>query len=254
LSLKWLGVTLAIVALASPILTSHYSNFKKNGRDIVLIVDSSDSMRQQGFDAANREKNKFDVVKEVASDFVRRRENDRVGLITFADIAFVASPLTFEKKFLQQIIEMQRLGVAGTRTAINDSLVQSYAMLESSKAKTKIVILLTDGIDSVSKISVDEVKSLIRKSDIKLYTIGVGTDKDFDGEYLESLATAGKGVAFSAENSQKLSEIYTKIDQLEVSKIDEKKIVTETYLFTYPLVMAIFLLLFFIYFRTVRGA
>ena len=252
-ALKWLGIILAIVALASPVLTKEYSNSKKHGRDIVLIVDTSDSMRQQGFDMSNRAKNKFDVVKEVAASFVDKRENDRIGLITFADIAFVASPLTFETKFLRQIIGMQRLGIAGKRTAINDALVQSYGMLEKSKAKSKIVILLTDGVDNMSEITVDEVSSLVSKSEAKLYTIGIGTERDFDGDYLRKLAKAGKGLAFAARNSQMLTKIYDEIDRLEVSKIDDKKVVQHTYLFTYPLVFSILLLLFFIYFRTMRS-
>jgi len=251
--LKWLGIILAIVALASPVLTKEYSNSKKHGRDIVLIVDTSESMKQQGFDVTNRAKNKFDVVKEVAADFVAKRANDRIGLISFADIAFVASPLTFERKFLQQIIGMQRLGIAGRRTAINDALVQSYAMLEKSKVKSKIVILLTDGVDNMSQITVDEVKSLVSKSDVKLYTIGVGTERDFDGAYLRTLAKAGKGVAFTASNSKTLSEIYDEIDRLEVSKIDDKKVVQHTYLYTYPLIFSILLLLFFIYFKSMRS-
>ena len=251
--LKWLGIILAIVALASPVLTKEYSNSKKHGRDIVLIVDTSDSMRQRGFDATNRAKNKFDVVKEVAASFVDKRENDRVGLITFADIAFVASPLTFETEFLQQIIGMQRLGIAGKRTAINDALVQSYGMLEKSKAKSKIVILLTDGVDNMSEITVDEVTSLVSKSKATLYTIGVGTERDFDGVYLKKLAKAGNGVAYAARNSEMLTKIYDEIDRLEVSKIDDKKVVQHTYLFTYPLIFSILLLLFFIYLRTIRS-
>ena len=250
---KWFALILAIVALASPIYTTEYSNSKKNGRDIVLIVDTSESMRQQGFDASNRAKNKFEVVQEVASEFVRKRENDRVGLITFADIAFVASPLTFEKKFLEKIIEMQRLGIAGKRTAINDALVQSYAMLERSKAKSKIVILLTDGVDNMSEVSVDEVTSLVSKSDIKLYTIGVGTERDFDGVYLKRLANAGKGVAFAARNATMLTKIYAEIDRLEASKIDDKRVVKHRYLFTYPLIFSILLLFFFIYLRAMRS-
>ena len=252
--LKWLGIFLAIVALASPILTKEYSNSKKHGRDIVLIIDTSESMKQDRFDQSNLRNNKFDVVKKVAASFVSKRENDRIGLITFADIAFVASPLTFETEFLQQIIGMQRLGIAGRRTAINDALVQSYAMLEKSKVKSKIVILLTDGVDNMSQITVDEVKSLIEKSDVKLYTIGVGTERDFDGDYLRSIATAGKGVAFAAQNAQMLSKIYDEIDRLEVSKIDDKKVVQHTYLFTYPLVFSIFLFLFFIYFKSIRSS
>ena len=253
LILKWLGVVLAIIALASPVLTREYSNSKKHGRDIVLIIDSSESMIQEGFDEANLTKNKFTVVKEVASDFVAKRQNDRIGLVTFADIAFVASPLTFEKKFLQQIIGMQRLGVAGKRTAINDALVHSYAMLESSNVKSKVIILLTDGIDNASKIGEDEVKSLVSKSDVKLYTIGVGSERDFDGAYLRRLAKAGKGKAFIAKNAKRLSKIYEEINTLEVSKIDDKKIVQNTYLFVYPLFFSFLSLLFFIYFRTIRG-
>ncbi len=253
LILKWLGIVLAIIALASPVLTREYSNSKKHGRDIVLIIDSSESMIQEGFDEANKTKNKFDVVKEVASDFVAKRQNDRIGLVIFADIAFVASPLTFEKKFLQQIIGMQRLGVAGKRTAINDALVHSYAMLESSNVKSKVIILLTDGIDNASKIGEDEVKSLVSKSDVKLYTIGIGGERDFDGAYLRRLAKAGKGKAFTAKNAKRLSKIYEEINSLEVSKIDDKKIVQNTYLFVYPLFFSFLSLLFFIYFRTIRG-
>jgi Ca-activated chloride channel family protein len=253
LLLKWLGLALAIVALASPVLTKEYSNSKKNGRDIVLIIDTSESMIQQGFDAKNRAKNKLDVVKEVAQDFVSKREHDRIGLITFADISFVASPLTFEREFLEQIIGMQRLGIAGKRTAINDAVVQSYSMLEKSKSKSKVVILLTDGIDNMSQITVEEVKSLVSKSDVKLYTIGIGTSRDYDGAYLRSLAKAGKGIAFAAQDSKTLNKIYKEIDRLEVSKIDDKKVVQHTYLFAYPLIFSILLLLFFIYFRTMRS-
>jgi len=253
LFLKWLGITLSIVALASPILTKEYANSKKHGRDIVLIIDSSESMIQQGFDPQKPEKNKFDVVKEVAEDFVEKRENDRIGLINFADIAFVASPLTFEKKFLQQIIGFQHLGMAGQRTAINDALVQSYAMLEGSKVKSKVVILLTDGIDNMSKISEDEIKSLVSKSNVKLYTIGIGSQRDFDGDFLRRLAKAGTGKAFSAENSTMLANIYAQINQLETSSIDERKIVQQQYLFVYPLLLAILSLVFFIYFRTIRS-
>lgn len=123
---KWLGIIAAVVALASPVITKSYTNSKKEGRDIVLIVDSSDSMRQRGFDPQDLWRNKFDVVKEVVGDFIKNRENDRIGMVTFADIAFIASPLTFEKKFLTDITKMQKMGIAGKRTAINDAIVQSY--------------------------------------------------------------------------------------------------------------------------------
>lgn len=251
--LKWVGIVSAIVALASPVMTKTYSNSKKEGRDIVLIIDASDSMRQYGFDANDIYKNKFDVVKEVVVDFIDQRENDRLGMVTFADVAFISSPLTFEKEFLKNLTQMQQLGMAGKRTAINDAIVQSYNILSKSKAKSKIAILLTDGIDNMSKVPFTELKSMIEKRDIKLYTIGIGSQRDYNGKYLQALAKAGKGEAYGARDAQTLSMIYEEINKLEVTKIDDKKIVQYTYYYTYPLFLAILSLLLFIYFRSSKG-
>jgi Ca-activated chloride channel family protein len=251
--LKWIGIVAAVVALASPVVTKSYSNSKKEGRDIVLVIDSSDSMRQMGFDPEDPYKNKFDVVKEVVADFIEKRKDDRIGMVTFADVAFIASPLTFEKEFLTNITQMQELGMAGKRTAINDALVQAYNLLSKSKAKSKIVILLTDGIDNMSKIPFTDVKSMIEKRKIKLYTIGIGSPRDYNGAYLQALAQAGKGQAYGARNAEMLSKIYDEIDKLEASKLNNKKVVEHTYLYIYPLFLAILSLLLFIYFRNQRG-
>ncbi len=251
--LKWLGIVLAVTALASPVITKSYTNSKKEGRDIVLVLDSSDSMRQRGFDPNDIMKSKFDVVKEVVEDFIQKRKDDRIGMVTFADVAFIASPLTFEKEFLTNITKMQQLGIAGKRTAINDALVQAYNMLSKSKAKSKIVILLTDGQDNMSKIPFEEVKKMIEKRDIKLYAIGIGDSRDYNAMYLQALAQAGHGAAFGARNAQMLEQVYAQIDKLEKSKLNDKKIVEHTYLYIYPLILAILSLLFFIYMRNQKG-
>jgi len=251
--LKWMGIVSAVIALSSPVLTKSYTNTKKEGRDIVLIVDSSDSMRQRGFDPNDVWRSKFDVVKDVMGDFIEKRKSDRIGMVTFADIAFIASPLTFEKKFLTGITRMQKLGVAGKRTAINDAIVQSYNLLSKSKAKSKIAILLTDGIDNMSKVPFVDVKNLVAKRDIKLYAIGIGNARDYNGQYLQALAKAGHGLAFGARDASTLEQIYTEIDKLEATKIDDKKVVQHTYLYMYPLFLAIILLLSFIYFRNTKG-
>ena len=251
--LKWLGIVFTVIALASPVITKSYSNSKKEGRDIVLIIDSSDSMRQRGFDVNDIWRNKFDVVKEVVGDFIEQRENDRIGMVTFADIAFIASPLTFEKKFLTDITKMQQMGVAGKRTAINDAIVQAYNLLTKSKAKSKIAILLTDGVDNMSKVPFEDVKNLIENRDIKLYAIGIGDERDYNGAYLRALAQAGKGIAFGASDASSLQQIYAEIDKLEATKIDNKKVVQHTYLYIYPLFLAILTLLLFVYFRNMRS-
>lgn len=251
--LKWVAISAAVIALASPVITKSFTNSKKEGRDIVLIIDSSDSMRQRGFDPNDIMRSKFDVVKEVVGDFIETRKNDRIGMVTFADIAFIASPLTFEKKFLTDITKMQQMGIAGKRTAINDAIVQSYNLLSKSKAKSKIAILLTDGIDNMSKIPFEEVKGMIEKRDIKLYAIGIGDERDYNGQYLKALADAGHGLAFGAQDADTLNRVYEEIDKLEATKINDKKIVQHTYLYIYPLFLAILSLLFFIYFRNSRG-
>ena len=251
--LKWLGIISVVIALASPIVTKSYTNIKKEGRDIVLIVDSSASMKKSGFDLKNPSRSKFDVIKDVIADFIEKREYDRIGMITFADIAFIASPLTFEKRFLRDIAKMQKLGIAGKKTAINDAIVQSYSMLSKSKAKSKIAILLTDGVDNVSKVSFEDTKHMIEERDIKLYTIGIGGAKDYDSKYLKTLAKAGKGKASAARSAAMLDNIYNEINKLEVTKLDHKKIVEQTHLYIYPLYLAFLSLMLFIYYRNTKG-
>jgi len=251
--LKYFGVVSAIVALSSPVISTSYQNSNKNGRDIVLVLDSSGSMKQFGFDINDIYKSKFDVVKEVVSDFISNRKNDRIGMITFGDVAFVSSPLTFEKKFLQKILKMQSVAVAGQKTAINDAVTQAYKMLSKSKAKSKVIILLTDGIDNMSKVTNQELLSLIKGSDIKLYTIAIGTPRDYNGEYLQALANASGGEFFATTNAQGLKQIYKQIDKLEVTKLKDKKIVHNEYLYIYPLFLAILSLLVLVYYRSHRG-
>jgi Ca-activated chloride channel family protein len=252
-TLKWFGIVSLLFALSSPVMTKSFKDTKKKGRDIMLVIDSSGSMNQRGFDAQDPMKNKFSVVKEVVWDFIDKRKKDRLGLITFADVAFVASPLTFEHPFLQDIIKMQELGIAGRKTAINDALLQTYSILSKSDAKSKIAILLTDGIENMSKISLEDILGVISKSDIKLYTIGIGSYRDFDARYLKKLAHAGKGKFFAANNKETLEQIYGEIDKLEATKIKSKKIIQHTYLYIYPLFAAIIALLFFLYLRTAKG-
>jgi len=251
--LKYIGVVLAITALASPVITTSYTNSNKNGRDIVLVLDSSGSMKQFGFDMNDIYKSKFAVVKDVVGEFIDKRKNDRIGMITFGDVSFIASPLTFENEFLAKILKMQKVGVAGEKTAINDALVQAYNMLSKSKAKSKVVILLTDGIDNMSKVTPDELLSLIKDSNVKLYTIAIGTPRDYNAEYLNQLAKTSGGEFFATSNAKGLKKIYEHIDKLEVTKLKDKKIVHNDYLYIYPLFLAILSLLVFVYMRSAKG-
>lgn len=254
--LKWIGIISLTLALSSPVVTKSHKDIKKGARDIMLILDSSNSMREIGFDMSNISRNRFDVVKSVVGEFIKRRKSDRVGLVTFADVAFVSSPLTFEKEFLEKMVKMQRLGIAGVRTAINDAILQTYSMLSKSKAKSKIAILLTDGTENMSKTTKSEIMNLIENSDIRLYVIGIeggGFRGGVDHRYLQLLANKGHGKYYSAREMRKLEAIYDDIDKLEKTKIKTKKIVENSYFYAYPLFVAIFAWLLFVYFRTNAG-
>ena len=247
--MKWFGIISTIVALASPVLKDNVRFDDREGRDIVLILDSSESMREFGFDTSNVTKDRFSIAKEAMGKFIKSRKNDRIALVTFADSAFIASPLTFDKKLLTQLLSMQRVAIAGRRTAINDALVYSYEMLSKSKAKEKIAILLTDGIDNMSMIPDSEALSMIKSSNITLYTIGIGRDGEYDAYRLNEFAKAGKGAFFKARDAKTLDAIYTLIDKKETTKLKDRLSIRYTYLYYFPLFVAIIALLFFIYLK-----
>jgi len=253
--LKWAGILLAIAALASPIEEHKIKNSHIDGRDIVLLIDSSASMGQGGFDRFNPYKSRFDLVKEVVGDFIKKRKKDRLALLNFADVSYIASPLTYDRKFLKQVNHLQRLGVAGRRTALYDSLVQAYDMLSGSKAKTKIVIALTDGVDTASHIGLDELKILLmEQKGIKLYTIGIGrVGRDYDPQVLKGIAKAARGVGYEARNVGQLKAIYEKINQLETSTLKAKQLTQKIYLYIYPLVASVLLLLLYLLLRSKKG-
>lgn len=251
--LKWLGIVLVTIALASPVTIRTLVPDYKEGRDIVLVLDASESMRDIGFDGASVTQNRFSIAIETISNFVANRKADRIGLVTFADVAFVASPLTFDKVFLDSILQMQEIGIAGRRTALYDAILQSYGMLEKSEAKSKIIIVLTDGVDNMSEIGLDEILSVVKSSVITPYVIGIGRRGEYDANVLYKIATQGGGSAFEANDAQTLMQIYQEIDRRETTKLENAVVVDKQYLFIYPLFFGMLCLLFFIYLKEGRG-
>jgi Ca-activated chloride channel family protein len=250
---KWLGLIAFVTALASPVKVEIYNNIKKEARDIMLVIDSSKSMLDRGFDENNPKLDKFSVVRDVVSKFIKDRKGDRIGLINFSSSAFVASPLTFDKSYLEYIISKQRVGLVGSRTAIYDALLQAIYILEKSEAKTKIAILLTDGIDNMSVTKFREIKEAVKKSKVKLYIIGIGSIDDLDVPKLKELASAGRGKFYLATSSSLLENIYKKIDKSETTKIKGESYKQYTYYYYFPLIFAIIFLLLFVYYKSIKG-
>ncbi len=250
---KWLTFIMLLFALASPIKKVTYYNVKKNARDIMLILDISDSMDKIGFDLDHPKKRKIDAVKEVVNDFIAKRKNDRIGLISFASSAFIASPLTFDKKYLKMILQKQQIGLLGSRTAIYDALAQSLYLLGEDKSKSKIAILLTDGSDNMSTISFEKLLEFIKKSKIKIYVVGVGGKEDLNIKKLQKIAKVAGGEFFMVQDKKMLEQVYSQIDASEYSKQKAQSYTVYKYYYYFPLTFALIFLMLFIYFKSVKG-
>jgi len=250
---KWLGIIMLITAMASPVVVTTYTNAKEEARDIMLILDSSESMLEKGFDINDIKKTKFDGVKDVIADFIKKRKSDRIGLINFASSAFIASPLTFDNDFLKSILKKQKVGIAGKRTAIYDALLQAVYILQNSKTKSKIVVLLTDGSDNMSQTSYEQILHFVKKADIKLYTIGVANYQDIDPKLLKDLANAAHGKFFMVNDKDTLKKVYKEIDASQKSKVKSQSYTVYTYYYYFPLIFSIIFLIFYIYFKSIRG-
>ena len=180
--LKWLGIVMMIVALMSPVTDEPYELEPKKGHEIALIVDSSQSMQARGFDMSNPGISRFDVVKLIVSDFIKKRETDNIGLVVFGEYSFIASPLTYDKKILTTIVSQLQIGMAGKFTALYESLAQGVNLLKMSESKSKVAILLTDGYSTEGKDSIplNVAIDMAKKEGVKVYPIGIGNAREYN--------------------------------------------------------------------------
>ncbi len=238
--------TLLIISLASPYSYDNSTSSKKRGRDLVLVLDTSGSMGERGFNKERRELSRYDISIALAKDFIKNRYNDNVGLVIFGSFAFTASPLTYDLKSLIEIFDLtSNIGIAGTNTAIGEAIMQGVNTLSKGIAKSKVLILLTDGKHNSGRVSPREaVREAIEKK-VKIYTIGIGDD--YDRELLYKIAKESGGRAFFAKNSFELKEIYKSIDRLEPSPIRDREYINREEMFIYPLILATLLLALLIY-------
>ena len=255
--LKWLTITMMILALMSPVKDEPYKLKPKHGHEIALILDTSGSMKERGFDPVNPGASRFDVVKSIVKDFINKRANDNMGLVVFGSYSFIASPLTYDKHILSRIVSQLEVGMAGKYTALYEALAQGVNLLKMSKAKSKVAILLTDGYSTagVDKIPLDVALDIAKKEGVKVYPIGIGGGPDgYNRAVLLKIAKETGGVAFGASNASELKEVYKKIDELEKSKIKNETFTYKNYYYFYPLFIALLSLLLYVYLRNKRGS
>jgi len=236
---KYLAIFSLVFALSSPIIEDEVVIKNDKGYEISLILDASGSMEQF---------NKFEIVKDIVSDFLKRRKHDKLALSIFANFAYVAVPLTYDKKSIKRLLDRLSVGIAGkSKTALYEALFLSSNLFKSSKSKNKIAILLTDGIDNANSIPLDVAIKTAKKYDIKVYTVGVGRVGDFNPMVLKKIASQTGGEYFSANTIDRLKKIYQTIDELEKSEIKADKYVKKSYYFFYPLGFGVLFLLLYFY-------
>ncbi len=252
--LKWLSIVLLITALASP-LTQDEKVATKPAHAVMLLMDVSDSMSQGRMvvNALGGVDNKLNVAKRKASEYIKQRVSDHVGIIVFGDFAYVASPLSFDHDSSATLLESIKRGVAGQKTAMYDALFLSARLLKNSKAKEKVVILLTDGFNTAGQIPLEVALNAIEDEKLKVFTVGIGRYGDYDENVLKLIAKKSGGEFFSARNSDSLEKIYVHIDRLQKSELRAKPEFNNNYLFMYPLGLSLLFLFGYILLH-VRGA
>jgi len=243
-ALRWLALAAFFIALARPQLGEGETKVSASGIDIVIAVDLSRSMEAEDFtDARGQRINRLVLAKDTVEKFVLKRPGDRIGLIAFAGRAYVAGPLTLDHEFLLQNLHRLNFGGIEEGTAIGAGLIASVNRLRDLQAKSKIIILLTDGVNNAGKVPPLTAADAAQALGIKCYTIGVGTrgeapwpytDQygrrqqrmmavDIDEDTLTKVSEKTGGKYFRADNSETLRRIFTEIDRLEKTTVEVKK-------------------------------
>ncbi|MGE0738328.1 VWA domain-containing protein [Sulfurimonas sp.] len=256
LKLEWI-IKIAIllflcIALASPIVVDTLDPHNRVGKDIILALDGSGSMNASGFDFENEVSkgerlSRFEIAQVIASEFIQKREMDNLGVVFFGDFAFIASPITYEKNMVVDMLGYLTHGMAGQNTAIGEGIGVSVRAFKHSKAKTKIIILLTDGEHNSGSISPKDAIKIAQEQEIKIYTIGMGNKGEADEALLQTIAQESGGEYFSATSAKELKSVYEKIDTLESSKIKSREYLQKEYFYWMFLLGVAALLLFLLY-------
>ncbi len=250
--LKILIFVLLCTALASPIVIDKFNPLNRHGKDILLSIDGSGSMNSSGFDmedevSKGERLSRFEIAKLIAADFIRKRESDNVGVVLFGDFAFIASPITYEKEIVVDMLSYLSHGMAGQNTAIGEGMAFGVRAFKHSNAKSKIIILLTDGEHNSGAVSPKDAIELAKEQNIKIYTIAMGNRGEADEALLQKIADESGGEFFYAGSAKELKEVYEKIDELESSKIKSREYLLKDYYYWTALLLALAILLFLLY-------
>jgi len=260
--LRILCMIFLILTICRPQSYNVSREIKSPGVDILLCMDTSGSMQALDFKLGKKSVDRLTAVKKVVSDFIKKREHDRIGLVVFGEFAFTQAPLTMDKGLLLNLIDRMEIGMAGDKTAIGSALAIAGKRIKDIPAKSKIIILLTDGRNNSGDITPSQAAEALEALNIKIYTIGVGgkgkapfkvrdffgekiiyQEVDLDEKTLRKIAQTGNGRYFRAADTEELSEIYDIIDKEETTEVKVKEFFHFKELFAFFLIPAIILLI-----------
>lgn len=254
LTILWAGM---VTAAARPMWFGEPVSIPSEGRDLMLAVDLSGSMQQTDMEVNGRLVDRLEMVKSVMDDFVERRVGDRLGLILFADTAYLQTPLTFDRATVNQLLNESVIGLVGDSTAIGDAIGLAVKRFTQKERSNRVLILLTDGRNTAGNISVEQALDLAKSNDVTIYAIGVGADEliqnsifgrravnpslDLDERTLITISKETGGTYFRARNAEELAQIYAMLDKLEPIEGAEQTLRPKAELFYLPLAFAVIL-------------
>ena len=239
---------LLILAASRPQWLGEFVALPETGRNLLLAVDVSGSMEIADLDQSNL--TRLDVVKQVAGEFIQRREGDRIGLILFGSQAYLQTPLTFDRTTVSTLLNETVIGIAGRETAIGDAIGLALKGLRGSEGDT-VMVLLTDGANTAGNVQPYKAAELAAQQGLRIHTIGVGGESrvvrgifgtqvynsaaDLDEETLESIAEVTGGHYFRATDRESLEQIYHQLDELEPMTMGNQMVRSVTILYPWPL-------------------
>ena len=261
LTLCWL---LTVLALSQPQWLGDAIDIPTEGREMMIAVDLSGSMQIEDMSLRGSTVNRLDMLKVVLGDFIKRRVGDRLGLILFADDAYMQTPMTFDRKTVKQMLDESVLGLVGRKTAIGDAIALAVKRFDAKQKSNKVLLLLTDGQNTAGKISPEQALELAVAKNVTIYSIGIGAEvmlqeslfgrrrvnpsSELDERTLTKLAKQTGGKYFRAKDSEGMSQIYQLLDQLEPVEQEQQQMRPLTALFYWPLAIALLIsLLYFLF-------
>jgi Ca-activated chloride channel family protein len=242
--LSYLALAAFLVALARPQLGREITRIQASGVDIMILLDVSRSMLSEDFTIGTKRANRIDVTKKVTEEFIRKRPNDRLGIIAFAGRPYLVSPLTLDHDWLIQNLDRLQIGLVEDGTAIGSAIASAANRLKDKEAKTKLIVLLTDGDNNAGKVMPLTAAEAAKALGIRIYTIGAGTQGEapfpftdpfgrtvyrnvhveFNEKTIREIAELTNGIAYRATDTRSLEKIFGEIDKLEKSKVEVEKI------------------------------